>query len=115
MRRMPMKLKADDNAASYEFIVAMPTTLEDTDAIVQRFGSVDRMIHRANAQWKVDAAPAARKLLPNEAAVQVWLDGFCADGNKSAPVRITISEEKAAEQGFSDENIEYLKSLGISI
>ena len=113
MRRMPMKLKADDNAASYEFIVAMPTTLEDTDAIVQRYGSVDRMIHRANAQWKVDAAPPARKLLPNEAAVQAWLDGFCANGTKST--KISISKEKAKEQGFSAKNVEYLKSLGISI
>ena len=107
----PFKVKQSKDATPHEFKIELPSTIEDTNLVISRFGTVERMIDRANAQLVVDVAPGIRKRLPNVEAAQAYIDGYCDNGSRDAYVRPTISVEDAEEQ-FSESQQEWLREKG---
>ena len=105
------KTKSDDTV---DFTVDMPATITDTDMIAKRFGTVTRMIDRANAQWTVDVAVGVRKRLPNVQAATRYAEQYCDDGRKDSHVP-TIDREAAVAIGFTDEQLAFAAAAGMKI
>jgi len=90
----------------------MPTTIDETELIELRFGSIERMIVEAVRQWTVDVAAEGRLILPDVDAAELYVANFCADGTKTrTAVRITADE--ADEQDFTESQMAYLRSKGV--
>ncbi|KKN37825.1 hypothetical protein LCGC14_0759690 [marine sediment metagenome] len=106
------KVKKDKDSASLEFKMDLPKTMDDMALIITRYGSVERMIDRANGQCVVDVAPGMRKRLPNVEDAQAYAAGFCDNGSKDAFVAPKISFADAKDR-FDDSQMEWLKSQGM--
>jgi hypothetical protein len=109
----PFKVRKSANADAVEFKAELPTSIDEAELIVKRYGSVDRMIDRANAQWTVDVAPGMRKRLPDAKSAQSYANGYCDNGSRDTWVRPTIKLEQAGAEGFSDSQIAFLHSKGM--
>lgn len=107
----PFKVKQSKDAMSHEFKIELPTSIENENLIAARFGTVERMIDRANAQLIVDIAPGIRKRLPNVETAQSYVDGYCDNGSRDAYVRPTISVEDAEER-FDEGQQDWLREQG---
>ncbi|KKN88099.1 hypothetical protein LCGC14_0251710 [marine sediment metagenome] len=109
----PFKVRKNQHADAVEFKAEMPSSVEDTDLIVKRYGSVDRMIDRANAQWTVDVAPGIRKRLPDTKVAQGYADGYCDNGSRDTWVQPQITPEQMEEQDFDEGQLTFLKAKGM--
>ncbi len=113
MMNHPFKVREIKGADAVEFRAKMPTSIDETDLIVKRYGTVERMIDRANSQWTVDVAVGVRKRLPNQEDAQAYADGYCDNGSRDAFARPKIDKKDAEKQGFTDEQIAFLNSKGM--
>ncbi len=109
----PFKVRKTQHTDAVEFKAEMPFSIEDTDLILKRFGSVNRMIDRANAQWTVDVAPGIRKRLPEVEAAQKYATGYCDNGSRDTWVRPTITADQVEEQGYTEDQLAFLKAKGM--
>ena len=110
------KVKQDKSAEAHEFTTQMPASMDDDALIIKRYGSVERMIDRANSQWTVDVATGMRKRLPNSEDAQEYADTFCADGRKQVVVRsVRISKDDQEAQGFTEAQLAFMAESGISL
>lgn len=109
----PFKVRKNKDTTAVEFKIELPTSLADKDLIVQRYGTVERLIDRANAQLTVDVAPGIRKRLPNAEVAKTYVDGYCDNGSRDPYVVPKITVEEAKAQGFSVKNIEFLREQGV--
>ena len=107
----PFKVKQNKDATSHEFKIGLPSAEADEALISKRFGNVERMIDRANAQLIVDIAPGIRKRLPDVEKAQAYVDGYCDNGSRDAYVRPTISAEDAADK-FDEGQQAWLREQG---
>lgn len=113
---MPTKLtfstKSTPHGWTTEHSLLMPETAEDTDLIVERYGSMERLINRANAQWKVDAQTGMREQETAEAA-RAYADGFCDDGRKGGSSKAVVVDTSAQDAPeFTPEQLAFLKKAG---
>lgn len=106
------KVKKDKDSVSLEFKVELPTLLADNELIVQRYGSVERMIDRANGQFIVDVAPGIRKRLPNNVEAQRYAFNFCDNGAKDSFVAPKINRTEAKSR-FDEGQMAWLESQGM--
>lgn len=106
----PFKVRKDKDATAVEFKISLPKSLDDKELVVQRFGTVERLIDRACAQLIVDIAPGIRKRLPNVEVAQTYIDGYCDNGSRDPYVAPKIDAKAAKEAaGFTDEQLEWLR------
>lgn len=104
------KVSENKHTDPVEFKIELPTTIEDEDLIVQRFGTVERMIDRACSQLTVDVATGMRKRMPDNDAAQIYADGYCNDGSRDGYTRPKIDADTAADEAdFTDEQIAWLR------
>lgn len=113
MTKHTFKVKKTKASESVQFTVKMPTTLADEELILARFGSVERMIDRANSQWTVDVAVGIRKRLPNVENATAYAKAYCDDGRKDSYTPKIDAEAAVAEVGFSEEQLEYLRQRNL--
>lgn len=113
MMNHPFKVRETKGADAVEFKAAMPTSIDETELIAKRYGTVERMIDRANSQWTVDVAVGVRKRLPNREDAQAYADGYCDNGSRDAFTRPKIDKKDAAKQGFTAEQIAFLEEKGM--
>lgn len=114
MKTHPFKVKKSADSKSLEFRIELPTTMVDKELIIQRYGSVERMIDRANGQLIVDVAPGMRKRLPDMDEAQRYALNFCANGSKDS-FRPKVSKDAQKEQRFSKSQLEFLASIGTDV
>lgn len=114
--RHTFKVRQTKNDPSIEFTVEMPSDIDGQNMplIEKRFGSVERMIDRANSQWTVDVAVGVRKRLPNEESAAMYAAQYCDDGRKDTHVP-TLDKEAAIAQGFTQEQLDFIASQGMKI
>jgi hypothetical protein len=112
MRKLTFGTKSDKWEGSLSVTVDMPSTIKDTDAIVTRYGSVERLIDRANAQWKVDAQTGMRKRSADEAVA--YAAGYCDNGSKDTYVPKMSAEDLKAGK-FTDAQIEIMRKAGMKV
>lgn len=113
MFRHTFKIRKDKNSEPVEFTTDMPKTLDDLELIEARFGTVERMIDRANSQWTVDVAVGTRKRLPDEHTATQYAENYCDDGRKDSFAPRKLNADKAQEEaGFNAEQIAWLKAQG---
>ncbi len=116
MKKHPFKVRKDQDADAVEFKIELPTSMDDMDLIMKRFGTVERMIDRANGQLVVDIAPGIRKRLPNVDMATMYVYGYCDNGARDEYVKPSISTEEAKdEHGFTDEQIAWLAETGLIV
>lgn len=114
---MPFSVKSTKYGWKGDFTLEMPVSIDDVELIEKRFGSLDRMVNRACAQFRVDVANPMREEKTPEAA-QVVAEGFIDDGKKSGGVKVLrpiITADEVEEQGFSPEDLAFLKKKGFII
>ncbi len=109
----PFKVSKNANLDAVEFRMELPRSMDEMDLIVTRFGTVERMIDRANAQLIVDVAPGMRKRLPDVEKAQAYAASYCDNGSKDTYVAPKLKVEDLEEEDFSEENIEFLRSKGL--
>ena len=97
------------------FTVKMPQGLGDTGLITARFGTVERMIDRANSQWTVDVAVGVRKRLPDHGAAQAYAESYCDNGSKDTFVPSINRAEAVEAVGFTDEQLAYIAERGMNV
>lgn len=112
--RHTFKVRQTKNDEAVEFVVDMPSSIEDMEQVIARFGTVERMIDRANSQWTVDVAVGVRKRLPNEESAAMYAAQYCDDGRKDTHVP-TLDKEAAIAQGFTQEQLDFIASQGMKI
>lgn len=116
---MPSKLtfstKSTKHGWTTDHTVLMPATVADSALIRERFGSMERLINRANAQWKVDVATGMREQ-ETPAKARAYADTFCDDGKKTAQAKVVVVDTTAPDAPeYSDEQLEHMRSLGIVV
>ena len=109
MFRMTFGTKGQNWKGSLETTVEMPSDIQDMELIIRRFGSVKRMVNRANAMWRVDCATG--KKTRTAAEYTAYVQTFCDDGAKDSSPRQTVIEDN----GFSDEQIAALRAANIFV
>lgn len=109
------KVRQSKGAEPVKFSRALPTYIDETDLIEAAYGSVERMIDRANAQWTVDVATGVRERLPDEDEAADYVASYCDDGRRAAPRKIAVSSEDVEKQGFTPEQIAFMRSKGIEV
>lgn len=113
---MPTKMTFDTKSPkqgwdSFEHSLVMPSGAEDVDLIVERYGSMERLIDRANAQFKVDVQRGMRlQDTPEKAAA--FADSFCDNGRKGASKTIVIDTQADDAPEFTDEQLAYIQRSG---
>lgn len=119
MYKHTFSMKAHKSAESVEFTLPMPDSLDDMDLIVERYGSVERMINRANAQHIVDVANnGGRKALAagGKPAADAFILEFVNDGKKrTTVVRPALAKDQAKALGFTKEQLAALKAAGMKV
>lgn len=115
MHKHTFKVKKSKSDDAVEFTVNMPADLSDTGLITARFGTVERMIDRANSQWTVDVAVGIRKRLPNTEKAEAYAESYCDNGSKDTYVPTINAEEAKSEQGFTDEQLKYIAERGMNV
>lgn len=113
MSKHAFKVRKNKDTGAVEFQAELPKTLENQMLIEDRFGTVERMIDRANSQWIVDVAVGARKRLPNVEDAQKYVNSFCDNGTRDGFVRPKIDLKDAKAQGFSEEQLAFLTQKGM--
>ena len=111
----PFKVRKSQHADAVEFKAELPSTIDEGELIVERYGSVERMIDRANAQWTVDVAPGIRKRLPNAEEAQRYALNYTDNGSRDTWVRPKIDAKQVKEQAFDEGQIEFLRSKGMIV
>lgn len=96
------------------FKVRMPQSHSDTGLITKRFGTFERMIDRANAQWTVDVAVGIRKRLPNVDDATAYASAYCDNGSKDTFVP-SIDIQKARALGFTPEQLKFVEESGMQV
>lgn len=116
MKKHPFKVRKDMNADAVEFKISLPMSMDEGELINERFGTVERMIDRANSQLIVDIAPGIRKRLPNVDTAEAYVAGYCDNGSRDEYVRPSMSAAKAKdEQGFTDEQLAWIADQGMTV
>lgn len=108
------KIRKTKNDPSVTFTVDMPASMEDAELIADRFGSMERMIDRANSQWTVDVAVGVRKRLPNVESATRYAEMYSDDGRKDTHVP-TIDRKAAEAIGFTEEQLAFAAAAGMKI
>lgn len=113
---MPTKMTFDTKSPkqgwdSFEHSLVMPSSIDDVDLIEQRYGSIERLIDRANAQFKVDVQRGMRSQdTPAKAAA--FADSFCDNGRKGASKMVVIDTQADDAPEFTPEQLAYIASQG---
>ena len=116
MKKHPFKVCKSAGLDATEFKISLPTSMDDMELIEKRFGTVERMISRANSQLIVDIAPGIRKRMPNVDTAETYVAGYCDNGSRDEYVRPSISAEEAKdEQGFTDSQLEWIAQQGMTV
>lgn len=106
--------KKDSAAKAHTFKAEMPSSIDDADLIVRRYGSARRMVEVANTAWTVACQTGIRKRLPDLEKAQGYVDNFCHDGSKDTFVP-SMSKDEATKHGFTPEQLAALKAKGMKI
>lgn len=119
---MTRSIKATDTASGRVFngSVVVPTSLDETDLIEARYGTVERMLDSAARQWTVDCQNNGLR-----ERVKANRMGECAEfvesytsGQKQVRVvvqRVSMTAADAEKRGFTEEQREFLESLNVEI
>lgn len=113
---MPTKLTFSTTSSKHgwtvEHSLLMPSQISDSVLIEERYGSVERMIEQANAQWKVSAQRGMRdEETPTDA--KAYADEFVDDGKKRTKVKTVVVDTQADDAPeFSEEQLEYIRRSG---
>lgn len=116
MFRHTFKVRKSQKSEPVTFTADMPTTLDDVDLIEARYGTVERMIDRANSQWTVDVAVGIRKRLPDVEKAKAYAANYCDDGRKDTyaqPVVIDTSADDAPK--FTPEQLAFIRKSGAQV
>ena len=110
-------VKAHKDASSVGFAVTVPTTIEEMDLIIDRWGSVERMIVCAVAHSTVNVATGIRKRLKagDEDGAKAYASSYCDDAKKDGYVAPTMSEEKVASLDFTADQLAALRAAGMRL
>ncbi len=106
------KIRKNADSEPVEFKIELPVSMDDIEWIDLRYGNVERMIDRANAQLVVDVAPGMRKRLPDVKAAQFYADEYCDNGSRDAYQAPKIDAAEA-EGMFDKGQLEFLRSKGM--
>lgn len=107
------KVKKDKHGTSHEFTREVPTGVDETDLILDTFGSVERMIECAVRQFTVDIAPGIRERLPDLDAAKRYVAEYVDDGKK-APARVVrMDADKVKDLGFTEEQKAAMRAAGV--
>lgn len=113
MIRHTFKVRKDKNSDPVTFTIELPTDIGETELIEARYGTVERMMDRANSQTVVDVAVGMRKRMPDNDRAQQYADAFKNDGRKDSFAPRKLDAEKAkTEAGFDEDQIAWLRSEG---
>lgn len=115
---LTFKVKKSANAKKqHEIKLSMPATAEDTDLIVKRYGSMDRLIDRANAQFAVDCQRGCRNAMTDEndaKGAQAYAEAFVDDGRKTVR-KVTMTKAQAKALKYTDEQLAAMRAAGMEL
>lgn len=115
---MPENLTFDTKSTEHgwttEHTLRMPSSAEDVDLIVQRYGSMERMIDRANAQHKVDVQRGMR-LHKTPAEARDYADNFVNNGKKATVKTVVVDTAADDAPEFDEKQLAYLIKSGAII
>lgn len=100
------------------FSVEMPTSFDETELIIARYGSPERALDCAARQRTVDVAPGLRILLGrgDMDGADAFAESFCDDGTRKAADIVTFNAEEAKEEvGFTDEQLAWAAARGVKL
>ena len=96
--------------SSHEFTRRVPTDIDETDLIVDLFGSTKRMVWHAVVSATIAVAPGCRTRLPNIGDADSYAANFVADGRKEVAYVPTTSRSEVDAQGFSESQLAFVEA-----
>ncbi len=109
------KTRKNESTDSVEFNLPFPSTMDETDLIEARYGSVERMMDRAASQSIVDIAPGIRKRLPDADTARSYVEKWCNNGTKDSYVPSISAAEAKKDVKFTDEQLAWIAAHGMKV